>query len=142
MSMNLGPSNHRGHRVYRPVAEINVTPMVDVMLVLLIVFMVAAPMLTQGVQVALPQANAKPIEQNQPVEVTLKRDGTIYVGSSQVAREALVDRLKLIQENRKEASIVLRGDKDMNYGTVMEIMAALQAAGMVDVGLVTEAVQE
>lgn len=141
MAMNLGPSNHKGHRVYRPVAEINVTPMVDVMLVLLIVFMVAAPMLTQGVQVALPQANAKPIEQNQPVEISLNKDGTIYVGSTRVPREALVERLKVIQENRKEASIVLRADKDMNYGTVMEIMAALQGAGMVDVGLVTEPVQ-
>jgi biopolymer transport protein TolR len=140
MAMNLGPSKHKGHRVYRPQSDINVTPMVDVMLVLLIIFMVAAPMLTQGVQVALPQANAKPIEQNQPVEITLKTDGTIFVGSSQVAREALVDRLKLVQENRKEASIVLRADKEISYGLVMEIMAALQAAGMVDVGLVTEPV--
>ena len=138
MGMNLGPSRHKGHRVYRPVAEINVTPMVDVMLVLLIIFMVAAPMLTQGVQVALPKADAKPIEQNQPVEVSIKKDGTIFVGSAQVPREALVERLKLVQENRKEASIVLRADKDMPYGSVMELMAALQQAGMVDVGLVTE----
>ena len=141
MGMNLGPSKHKGHRVYSPMAEINVTPMVDVMLVLLIIFMVAAPMLTQGVQVALPQANAKPIEQNQPVEVSLKTNGDIYVGSAKVAKEGLVERLKLIQENRKEATIVLRADKDMPYGGVMEIMAALQAAGMVDVGMVTEPVQ-
>jgi biopolymer transport protein TolR len=138
MGMNLGPSGHRGHRVYRPVAEINVTPMVDVMLVLLIIFMVAAPMLTQGVQIALPKADAKPIEQDQPVEITLKKDGTILVGSAVVPRDALVDRLKLVQENRKEASIVLRADKDIAYGDVMQLMAALQSAGMVDVGLVTE----
>lgn len=141
MGMNLGPSKHKGRRTYTPMAEINVTPMVDVMLVLLIIFMVAAPMLTQGVQVALPQANAKPIEQNQPVEIALKANGDIYVGSAKVAKEALVERLKLIQENRKEASIVLRADKDMSYGSVLEIMAALQSAGMVDVGMVTEPVQ-
>lgn len=137
MAMNLGPSGHKGHRVYRPVAEINVTPMVDVMLVLLIIFMVAAPMLTQGVQVALPKANAKPIEQAKPVEITLKKDGVIMVGSSEVSREGLVERLQIIQEGRDEASILLRADKDMGYGSVMEIMAMLQAAGMVDVGLVT-----
>lgn len=141
MAMNLGPSGHKGHRVYRPVAEINITPMVDVMLVLLIIFMVAAPMMTQGVQVALPKADAKPIEQDKPVEISIKKDGTIFVGSSQVPRDQLVARLQTIQENRDQASIVLRADKDMNYGTVMEIMAALQAAGMVDVGLVTDPVQ-
>lgn len=138
MGMNLGPSGHKGHRVYRPVAEINITPMVDVMLVLMIIFMVAAPMMTQGVQVALPKANAKPIEQNKPVEVTLKIDGRIFVGSTEVPRDALVARLQAVQENRDEASILLRADKEMNYGTIMEIMAMLQAAGMVDVGLVTD----
>ncbi|MCP5405751.1 MAG: protein TolR [Pseudomonadaceae bacterium] len=141
MGMNLGPSKHKGHRVYQPMAEINVTPMVDVMLVLLIIFMVAAPMLTQGVQVALPQANAAPIEQDKPVEVTLLADGSVRVGSSPVSREALVERLKLIQADRTEASIVLRADKALSYGSVMDVMAALQAAGMVDVGLVTEAQQ-
>lgn len=138
MAMNLGPSAHKGHRVYRPIAEINVTPMVDVMLVLLIIFMVAAPMMTQGVQVALPKADAKPIQQNKPVEISIKKDGTIYVGSTQVEKEGLVDRLKTIQKGRDEASIVLRADRDMNYGMVMEVMATLQAAGMVDVGLVTD----
>lgn len=138
MGMNLGPSTHKGRRLYKPVAEINITPMVDVMLVLLIIFMVAAPMMTQGVQVALPKADAKPIEQEKPVEVSLKRDGTIYIGSTQVEKDNLVARLQAIQEGRDQASIVLRADKDMNYGTVMEVMAALQAAGMVDVGMVTQ----
>ena len=138
MGMNMGPSGHKGHRVYRPVAEMNITPMVDVMLVLMIIFMVAAPMMTQGVQVALPKADAKPIEQEKPVEILLKKDGTIQVGSSVVAKEDLVSRLQAIQEGRDSAAILLRADKDMNYGTVMEIMAALQVAGMVDVGLVTE----
>ena len=137
MAMNLGPSAHKGHRVYRPVAEINITPMVDVMLVLLIIFMVAAPMLTQGVQVALPKADAKPIEQNKPVEITLKKDGSIMVGSTTVDKDQLIPRLQTIQEGRDEASIILRADKDISYGTVMQVMAALQAAGMVDVGMVT-----
>lgn len=141
MAMNLGPSGHKGHRIYRPVAEINITPMVDVMLVLMIIFMVAAPMMTQGVQVALPKANAKPIEQNKPVEISIKKDGAIYVGSALVPRDQLVTRLQTIQQGRDEASILLRADKDMNYGTVMEVMAVLQAAGMVDVGMVTDPVQ-
>ncbi len=141
MGMNLGPSGHKGHRVYKPMAEMNITPMVDVMLVLLIIFMVAAPMMTQGVQVALPKADAKPIEQEKPVEIMLKKDGTISVGSTIVAREELVTRLTAIQENRDTAGILLRADKDIDYGTVMEIMAALQAAGMVDVGLVTDPVE-
>lgn len=138
MGMNMGPSGHKGHRVYKPIAEMNITPMVDVMLVLMIIFMVAAPMMTQGVQVALPKADAKSIEQDKPVEILLKKDGTVQVGSAQVAREDLVTRLQAIQEGRDSAAILLRADKDINYGTVMEIMAALQMAGMVDVGLVTE----
>lgn len=126
----------------KPMSDMNVTPFVDVMLVLLIVFMIAAPMMTQGVQVALPKANAKPIEQSQPIEVNLKKDGNIYISQQQVPMEALVERLRLIQENRKEASILLRADADLNYGAVMKIMAALQAAGMVDVGMVTEPVDQ
>lgn len=138
MAMNLGPSSHKGHRVYKPVAEMNITPMVDVMLVLLIIFMVAAPMMTQGVQVALPKADAKPIEQEKPVEIMLKKDGTISIGSAVVDRASLVTRLQAIQEGRDTAAILLRADKDMDYGSVMEVMAALQMAGMVDVGLVTD----
>ncbi|TKW61658.1 MAG: biopolymer transporter ExbD [Blastochloris viridis] len=138
MGMNMGPSGHKGHRVYKPVAEMNITPMVDVMLVLMIIFMVAAPMMTQGVQVALPKADAKSIEQEKPVEILLKKDGTVQIGSAEVARADLVARLQAIQEGRDSAAILLRADKDINYGTVMEIMAALQMAGMVDVGLVTE----
>ncbi len=138
MGMNLGPSGHKGHRVYRPVAEINITPMVDVMLVLMIIFMVAAPMMTQGVQVALPKADAKSIEQDKPIEIILRRDGTVQVGSAVVPQEDLVARLQAIQEGRDSAAILLRADKDISYGSVMQVMAALQVAGMVDVGLVTE----
>jgi biopolymer transport protein TolR len=130
-----------GRRRYAPISEMNITPFVDVMLVLLIIFMVAAPMMTQGVQVALPKADAKPIEQDKPVEITLKPEGRIYVGSALVPMENLIARLQVVQENRENASILLRADARMDYGSVMKVMAALQAAGMVDVGLVTEPVQ-
>ncbi|RYG57939.1 MAG: biopolymer transporter ExbD [Alphaproteobacteria bacterium] len=119
----------------------NITPMVDVMLVLMIIFMVAAPMMTQGVQIALPKADAKPIEQEKPVEILLKKDGTVSIGSTVVDRSTLVTRLQAIQEGRDSAAILLRADKDMDYGSVMEVMAALQVAGMVDVGLVTDPVE-
>lgn len=142
MGMNLGPSGHKGHRVYKPMSEMNITPMVDVMLVLMIIFMVAAPMMTQGVQVALPKADAKPIDQDKPIEIMLKKDGTVNVGSAVVPRDQLVARLQAIQEGRDSAAILLRADKDIDYGTVMQIMAALQAAGMVDVGLATDPVTQ
>ena len=141
MGVNLKSSGRRGRRSYQPMAEMNITPFVDVMLVLLIIFMVAAPMMTQGVQVALPKADAKPIEQDKPVEITLKNDGRIFVGSAEVPLENLIARLQAVQENRENASILLRADSTMNYGQVMQVMAALQSAGMVDVGLVTEPAQ-
>jgi biopolymer transport protein TolR len=131
-------TGRRSKRSYQPMAEMNITPFVDVMLVLLIIFMVAAPMMTQGIQVALPKADAKPIEQDKPVEITLKNNGEIYVGSALVPLENLVGRLQAVQENRENASILLRAESSLNYGEVMKVMAALQGAGMVDVGLVTE----
>ena len=137
MAAKIGGSGGDKHTIEQT-ADINITPFIDILLVLMIIFMVAAPMMTQGVQVALPKADAKPIEQEKPVEIMLKKDGTVSIGSTVVAREELVTRLTAIQEGRDSAGILLRADKDINYGTVMEIMAALQAAGMVDVGLVTE----
>jgi biopolymer transport protein TolR len=131
-------TGRRSKHSYQPMAEMNITPFVDVMLVLLIIFMVAAPMMTQGIQVALPKADAKPIEQDKPVEITLKNNGEIYVGSALVPLENLVGRLQAVQENRENASILLRAESSLNYGEVMKVMAALQGAGMVDVGLVTE----
>lgn len=123
---------------YAPMAEMNVVPFIDVMLVLLIIFMVAAPMLTQGVQVQLPKANAKPIEQDKPVEVTLAANGIIKIGSSEVTLDQLLPRLQAIQSNRDNVAVLIRADKSLDYGSVMKVMAALQASGMVDVGLATE----
>lgn len=125
---------------YRPpMAEINVTPFVDVMLVLLVVFMVTAPLITQGVQVSLPEVqNAAINEQKEPIQVTIKAGGEIYVQSQKVAEGKLVRKLEAIRQVRPGASILLRSDKVVPYGRVMEVMGALQAAGLVDVGLVTQ----
>lgn len=139
------PAPARGQRRfgYRkpPVSDINVTPFVDVMLVLLIVFMVTAPMMTQGVQVALPQVSNNPIaEDTKPVNITIKNDGSVFIQTRQMKNDAiLVQSLLDIAKARKDnTTIMLRADKGVPYGRVMEIMGSLQQAGLVDVGLVTE----
>lgn len=119
--------------------EINVTPFVDVMLVLLIVFMISAPMLTQGVQVSLPEVENAPIKQQQdPITITLKRGDRVYIQEQEVAMKELTSRLTAIQKAKSGAAILLRADKNVSYGQVMSVMASLQTAGLVDVGLVTE----
>ncbi len=119
--------------------EINVTPFVDVMLVLLIVFMISAPLLTQGVQVALPEVENAPIKQEEdPITLTLKRGNRVYIQEQEVPMKELTSRLKAIQQAKSGAAILLRADKNVAYGQVMEVMAALQTSGLVDVGLVTE----
>ena len=139
------PASARGSRSFRyrkpPVADINVTPFVDVMLVLLIVFMVTAPLLTQGVQISLPQANNEPIaEDTKPVNVSIKNDGSVFIQTRKVKNDAiLVQNLKDIAKARKETvNILLRADKGVQYGRVMGVMSALQEAGLVNVGLITE----
>lgn len=123
----------------RPMAEINITPFVDVMLVLLVVFMITAPLITQGVSINLPEVDNEPItEQKEPIQITIKATGAIYIQAQKVERSALPSRLKAIRDARKEAaSILLNADKAVDYGTVMGVMSELQAAGLVDVGLVT-----
>ena len=129
-----------------PVAEINVTPFVDVILVLLIVFMVTAPMMTQGVQVALPQTDNAAIEApSEPLEISIKANGDVFVGVQKLGRENLNARFEAIAEARQNQSqqqaVLLRADQGVAYGTVMQVMSALQSAGLVDVGLITEPVQ-
>src|SRR4051794_10506884 len=117
-----GRGRARGGR-YRPMSEINVTPLVDVMLVLLIVFMVGAPLLTVGVPVDLPQTQAPAInEQKEPLVVTVNAEGKIYLQETEVAADALVPRLQAITNNNPSASIYVRGDKAINYGRVLEVM--------------------
>jgi biopolymer transport protein TolR len=123
----------------RVMAEINVTPMVDVMLVLLIVFMVTAPLLTVGVPVDLPKTKAPALGQDrEPLSVTIKRDGTIFLQKEPVPQDQLVDRLKALASNGYDQRIFVRGDTQANYGKVMEVMGILAAAGFTHIGLVTD----
>jgi biopolymer transport protein TolR len=122
----------------RPLAEINVTPFVDVMLVLLIIFMVTAPLLSPGIPVDLPKSNAKPMSENrEPLSITVKKDGRIYLMNTPVAADDLVARLKAIAENGNDERIYVRGDAAVAYGRVIEVMGILNAAGFTKVGLVT-----
>jgi biopolymer transport protein TolR len=122
----------------RPLAEINVTPFVDVMLVLLIVFMVTAPLLVAGVPVDLPKTQAQQLGQNrEPLSVTIKKDGTIYLQSTPISDEQLVARLTAIAANGYEERIQVRGDAAVDYGRVMEVMGILSSAGFTKIGLVT-----
>ena len=119
-------------------SEINVTPFVDVMLVLLIVFMVTAPLLTVGVPVDLPKVKASALtDQKDPIEITIKLDGTLYLGESEVEVENLIPRLKAITDQNTEARIYIRGDRVVAYGRIMEIMSLINSAGYIKVALVT-----
>jgi biopolymer transport protein TolR len=120
-------------------AEINVTPMVDVMLVLLIVFMVAAPLLTVGVPVDLPKTQAAPLSgDNEPLTITLDGKGQIFIQETPVEADALVPRLLAIAQNGYEQRIFVRADSGINYGRVMDVMGRISSAGFTKVGLVTE----
>ena len=126
-------------RSYRAMAEINMTPFIDVMLVLLIVFMVAAPLLTVGVPVDLPKTNAAPLEaQKDPLFVTVQADGSIFVQEQRVDRAGLVPLLSAITNANAEARILVRGDARIAYGTMLEVMGTMSAAGFKKVGLVAE----
>ncbi len=124
---------------YRPMAEINVTPFVDVMLVLLIVFMVAAPLLTAGVPVDLPKAQAKPLPQdNKPLEITVNHEGAIFLVETEVGLNELVPRLTAIAGNNKDTRIYVRGDTKLDYGQVMQVIGAINAGGFTRVALVVD----
>lgn len=136
-----GKAGHgRGRRRgYRPMADINMTPFIDVMLVLLIVFMVAAPLLTVGVPVDLPKTNAAPLEaQKDPLFVTVKTDHTIWVQEKEVDMDGLVPLLIAVTDNNPEARIFVRGDAAISYGDMLKVMGAMSAAGFKKVGLVAE----
>ena len=134
--------NRRTKRA-RPMSEINVTPFVDVMLVLLIVFMVTAPLLTVGIPVDLPKVKASALtDQKDPLEITVKIGGEIYLGESEVDVENLIPRLNAITELNKEARIYVRGDKTINYGRVLEVMGMLSGSGFTKVALISEPYKE
>ncbi len=128
---------------YRPMSEINVTPMVDVMLVLLVVFMITAPLLTVGVPVDLPKTEASVIMgQDEPLVVTVDAEGKLILQETEVALDQLVARLIAIAENRKETRVFVRGDRTIAYGKVMEVMGRINLAGYTRVALITELPRE
>jgi biopolymer transport protein TolR len=136
---NARGSGRSGSR-YRPMADINVTPLVDVMLVLLVVFMVTAPLLTVGVPVDLPQTAAPPInEPKEPTVITVNKEGEIYIQDTSIPMDGLVVKLQAVTNNNPDAVLYVRGDKDINYGKVLEVMSLISNAGFHKVSLVAEA---
>ncbi len=140
MDRGNGGGRRARRRRNRPMSEINVTPFVDVMLVLLIIFMVAAPMLTVGVPVELPRtaAGALPAEQEEPLTVTLTADGRVMLQTTEVAAPELVARLRAVAAERRSDKVFLRADGAIPYARVAEVMGALNAGGFRNIGLVTE----
>jgi len=140
MATSFLASGRNGKRaIYRPMSEINVTPLVDVMLVLLVVFMVTAPLLTVGVPVDLPQTQAAPInEPKEPLVISIKSDGSIFLQETPVEVDQIVARLQAITNNNSAASIYVRGDRAVNYGRVLEVMGLVSGAGFSKVALISE----
>ncbi len=122
----------------RPMSEINVTPFVDVMLVLLIVFMVTAPLLSAGVPVNLPEANAKPLAvDKEPVSVTIDADGRVFIKETEVPLDELVSKLSTAVGGNLDQRIYIRGDRSVSYGTIMRVMGDINGAGFRNIGLVS-----
>lgn len=143
MGASLHPSSsgrNRRRRSYTKMSEINVTPFVDVMLVLLIVFMVTAPLLTAGVPVDLPKSQAKQIqdEDNKPIEVTVSRDGKIFVGETEVEMDRLITLLSAMTNNDPERRVFIRGDQKLGYGQIMEVIGAINKGGFRKVALISD----
>lgn len=136
-----GGRRRRGGSSYKPMADINVTPMVDVMLVLLIVFMVSAPLLSVGVPIDLPNSKAKPVqtEDNKPIEITVDQDGNLYLGETVVKEENLISVLTPMMEGQDDARIYIRADQSLNYGRVMSVLGLINGAGFSHVALISKA---
>jgi biopolymer transport protein TolR len=137
---SIGGGRRRGRR-RQVMAEINVTPMVDVMLVLLIIFMVSAPLLTVGVPIDLPQSQAKSLDQDkEPLTLSVNDKGKVYLQNDEIELDALVPKLQAVAQARggNDARIYVRGDKNVNYGAMMQVMGRLSSAGFHRVALVTE----
>jgi len=138
------PPNNSNHidSNYTPQAslsEINVTPLVDVMLVLLIIFMVSAPLMQQGIQVDLPKTKSPALsEQEQQIVLVIKNSGAVEINKKEIPSTQLIEKLKAIYEKREKKEIFIHADKSVPYGTVANIMAQIQSAGVIRIGLVTE----
>ncbi len=138
MAMQLGGGG-KGRGRYRPLAEINVTPLVDVMLVLLIVFMVTAPLMTSGVNVDLPKTNASPVAQDsKPITVSISADGKVYLADDALDLPDLVAKLHADSANDPDRRIFVRGDKDVPYGRIIEVMGTITQGGFTKVALLAE----
>lgn len=138
-----GRNGRRRSRRSRLNADINVTPLVDVMLVLLIVFMVAAPLLSVGVPVELPKTDAKSLpSESEPITITVDKEGNVFLQETEVSLDDIVVRLSAIAQNGYEERIYLRGDNASDYGSVMKVMARVNAAGYSNLGLVTDPVSQ
>ena len=123
----------------KPFSEINVTPFVDVMMVLLIIFMVTAPLLTVGVQVDLPESNADSLQaDNEPLELTISKDGSIFIQETEINIKELIPKLIAITDNRLDTKIYVRGDEIINYGKVMRVLGELSGSGFSKVALITK----
>ena len=143
MSLNSGRAGRSSRRArrYRSaqlMSEINVTPFVDVMLVLLIIFMVAAPLLTVGVPIDLPETRASALNSDtQPITISIRDNGEVYIQETQVPIDEVVPKLEAIAKTGYEERIYIRGDKDSDYGAVMRVMGRINEAGYRNIGLVT-----
>ncbi len=137
MAISMNAKAGRGR--YRPLAEINVTPLVDVMLVLLIIFMVTAPLMTSGVTVDLPKTNATPLNNDsQPLTVSINAAGKVYLQDEEVPLDQVVGKLQAIANNNPDRRIFVRGDKDLAYGRIMEVMGTITQGGFTKVALLAE----
>jgi len=129
-----------GRRRYKPMAEINVTPLVDVMLVLLIVFMVTAPLITSGVSVNLPKAGAPPMNQDaKPITITVNAQDQVFLGNNQVQLANLVATLQAASQNNTDQRVFVRGDKDVSYGDMLQVMSTITQGGFTKVALLADA---
>ena len=126
-----------------PMSEINVTPFVDVMLVLLIIFMVTAPLLTVGVQVDLPETSADTLpEESEPLTLTINSKGEVFIQETKIEFENLIKKILAVSNNRIDTRIYVRGDKTINYGRVLEVMGKLSGSGFTKVALISEPYKE
>ena len=141
MATNLKtlPNNRRRSRKNTPISDINVTPLVDVMLVLLIVFMVTAPLLTVGVPIELPKTAAKQMtDDNEPLTITIDKNSKIYIQEMEIDFDDLTEKLEAIGQSNFDQKIYINGDKDISYEVLMRVMAKISSSGYTSIGLVTD----
>ena len=133
------PNNRRRSRKNTPISDINVTPLVDVMLVLLIVFMVTAPLLTVGVPIELPKTAAKQMtDDNEPLTITIDKNSKIYIQEMEIDFDDLTEKLEAIGQSNFDQKIYINGDKDISYEVLMKVMAKISSSGYTSIGLVTD----